>query len=56
MIKRVAVDKRSVLSLIIYGFNVMAIRIPADLKKRNWCLILKFIGVWKESRIVKTTL
>lgn len=38
MIKRVAVVKRSVQSLIIYGFNVMAIKIPADLKKKKLML------------------
>lgn len=56
LIKRVTIVKKSVLSLMIYGFNIMEIKIQADLKKWNWCLILKFIGICKESRIAKTTL
>lgn len=35
LIKRVTIVKRSVLSLMIYVFNVMAIRIPAYLKKKK---------------------
>lgn len=48
--------KMSMLPKLIYRFNEITIKIPADLFAATGKLVLKFMGKFKRTRIAKSTM